>query len=217
MSGGYRNSSVDSPGKHNTRSKYAFVVQSGAPVVPVAFHEAVHVAHHFPVSGGYHNAALESPGKYSSRVKYTSIVSHPVHPVVTVAGSATAWHQHPMQGGFRNCPVDSPGKHSSRVKYASIRALSVPAYSPVAPIDAYAHPIKGGYFNAPLESPGKYSSRVKYTSVIHGVAPFASRPSASSSAAAPSPSRAAASQAQIDAVLKQYARTAPRACAGNFL
>lgn len=204
MSGGYHNrSGVDSPGKHNTRTKYSSIVQLSAPVVPIVSHGPIvsydPVLNHFPLSGGYYNLPLESPGKYSSRVKYSSIHSNHFLAAVPVVSHIPAFHRSSIKGGFQNRPSDSPGKHSTRVKYSTIRPVSVPVAAPVAPIVAYAHPIKGGYYNAPLESPGKYSSRVKYTSQLRGISPA----SVASSAAAPSPSKASASQAQIDAVKKQ--------------
>ncbi len=204
MSGGYHGSSVDSPGKHNTRTKYSSIVQLSAPVVPIVSHGPV--LHHIPLNGGYYNLPFESPGKYSSRVKYASILSNAVFSAAPVASHIfTSHHIGPMKGGFQNRTTDSPGKHNTRVKYSTIRPASVPVVASVVPITAYAHPIKGGYYNnAPLESPGKYSSRVKYTSHLLGVIPASASASRASSAAAPSPSKASVSQAQIDAVQKQY-------------
>ena len=181
MSGGFRNSAIDSPGKRNTRSKYsvASVVSPSVnplQIAPVISHGPVMLRDHHWHTGGYFNPAAVSHGNYSSRVKYSSIISAAPHSIMTVPAAfhgpvglplAHVYHD----GGFHNLSAESPGKYSSRVKYTSIRPSIAPSIKFAAPIMAHAHPVRGGYYNLPAESPGKYSSRVKYTSILHGVPP----------------------------------------------
>ena len=90
MSGGFRNSTSDSPGKRNTRSKYsvASVVSSSvyAPqVAPVISHGPVMLHDHLWHTGGFVNSAADSHRNYSSRAKYTSITSGGAPSIVTVS------------------------------------------------------------------------------------------------------------------------------------
>jgi hypothetical protein len=182
------------------------------------------------MSGGYRNAALDSPGKRNTRSKYSAIIqsTEPVVHIAPVIAHGPVLHHH-HAGGFSNAGLESPGKYSSRVKYTSIRPTSVHESRSSAPIMAHAHPIKGGYYNLPSESPGKYSSRVKYTSILHGAGVYASGAAAPASfVAAASPKAAPAvqssrsssagpSQAQIDAVQKQYVLLTYGRSAHSFL
>jgi hypothetical protein len=196
MSGGFRNSTSDSPGKRNTRSKYsvASVVSSSvyAPqVAPVISHGPVMLHDHLWHTGGFVNSAADSHRNYSSRVNYTSVISAAALSIVTAPAPFHGAVGLPLShvyhdGGFHNRSADSPGKYSSRVKYSSIRPSTAPGISfmvPHAPIMAHAHPVRGGYYNPAADSPGKYSSRVKYTSILHGIPP--AMYSSHASAAAP--------------------------------
>lgn len=177
MSGGYHNSSVDSPGKKNTRAKYgSFSSVSSGPVVHLApaINEPVFYQHAIP--GGYYNRPIESPGKVSTRVKYSSVLSNTVYSAAPLVTHAPVFNLH----------------NSSYVSYS------------YAPIAAHAHPVKGGYYNRPTESPGRCSSRVKYSSVIRIGAAHATGSSVSASKSANQSSTTGPSQAQIDAVKKQY-------------
>jgi hypothetical protein len=175
-SGGFHNSSVDSPGKKNTRSKYSSfssVVVSSAPVAHVAPAINATVLYQHPTHGGYYNRPMESPGKVSTRVKYSSILSNAGYPAAPVA-----------------CLAPVVIHNSAYVSYS------------YAAIEAHAHPTQGGYYNRPMESPGKCSSRAKYSSIMRSSAAHAT---GSSAPAAKSANQLSSNQAQIDAVKKQYA------------
>jgi hypothetical protein len=132
MSGGFRNSAIDSPGKRNTRSKYsvASVVSPSVnplQIAPVISHGPVMLHDHNWHTGGYFNPAAVSHGNYSSRVNYSSIISAAPHSIMTVPASfhgpvglplAHVYHD----GGFHchHRPSESPGKYNSRVKYTSV-------------------------------------------------------------------------------------------------
>ena len=224
MSGGFRNSAIDSPGKRNTRSKYsvASVVSPSVnplQIAPVISHGPVMLRDHHWHTGGYFNPAAVSHGNYSSRVNYSSIISAAPHSIMTVPAAfhgpvglplAHVYHD----GGFHNLSAESPGKYSSRVKYTSILHGVPPAmYTSYSSAAAPLHgipPMYTSYSSVPAPLHG--IPQAMYTSYSSVPAPSAST---SSAVVAPNPSTAARvavsqtteaagpSQQQIDAVQKQ--------------
>jgi hypothetical protein len=110
MSGGYRNSAVDSPGKQNTRTKYSpFSSVSSAPVTFVAPTINAPALHQYPTQGGHYN--------------YTAAPALIQAPVVIHSSPRVSYSHVLHKGGYYNCSVDSPGKVNTRAKYSSIQRL----------------------------------------------------------------------------------------------